>query len=185
MDHLNYHASILFLTVMSLDRFLATVYLIETRIYRTRKNTIRVCALVWIISIAMAAPFFVFAQLDTNNEFSKCIVYFPGAIKMLTMDSEIEDQLKDLNDSYYDDYLPLYINNISDDERCYDILHSDSSSYYAYEVFNFIGFYIGPVVMIVVSYSAILHTASSRVRRIQQNQCEYNLKIYYKQLKST
>jgi len=50
------HASIIFLTVMSLDRLLATVFLMRMRIYRTRKNAIIACVVVWLVAIATSAP---------------------------------------------------------------------------------------------------------------------------------
>lgn len=82
LDHLNFHASILFLTVMSFDRMLATVYLMKMRVHRTRKRAAYVCAAIWILSLITISPIFMYATVHkTNNGHARCHVKFPGLTK--------------------------------------------------------------------------------------------------------
>lgn len=50
------NASIYTLVLMSLDRFLAVVYPIASRAWRTERNTSRACLLIWIVTLTAALP---------------------------------------------------------------------------------------------------------------------------------
>lgn len=209
LEHLSYHASILFLTVMSLDRLLATVYLIETRVYRTRKNALRVSMFVWLLSLIVGVPFVAYSKVISG----KCLTAFPGGIFPYD-DFEVydEDFLRNLssntssnhefegssdsatmysyehtsynyNDENSDTHSgQIYPNELSDyyeDEnksmpydgvnRCVEFAQNESVSFKVFEVLNFVFFYLIPIIIIMVSYIAILHTATSRVKRMRQN----------------
>ena len=99
MDHINYHASILFLTAMSLDRVLATVYLIETRVHRTRKNATRVCLVVWLVSLASGIPFMLYSKVEVVLGKDACDISFPGT--EVTYE-DLENFLEVVNATEYD-----------------------------------------------------------------------------------
>lgn len=50
------NASIYTLVLMSLDRFLAVVYPIASRAWRTERNTSRACTVMWIVILTAALP---------------------------------------------------------------------------------------------------------------------------------
>lgn len=169
LEHLSYHASILFLTVMSLDRLLATVYLIETRVYRTRKNALRVSMFVWLLSLIVGVPFVAYSKVISG----KCLTAFPGGIFPYD-DFEVydEDFLRNLssntssNHEFEDENKSMPYDGVN---RCVEFAQNESVSFKVFEVLNFVFFYLIPIIIIMVSYIAILHTATSRVKRMRQN----------------
>ena len=92
-DHINYHASILFLTAMSIDRCLATKYLIETRVHRTRKNATRASLTIWLVSFLTGVPFMLYSKARDG----KCQVEFPGNYKDFESESELEAFIRNLD----------------------------------------------------------------------------------------
>ncbi|XP_069491478.1 probable G-protein coupled receptor 25 [Ambystoma mexicanum] len=66
-------SSILFLTGMSVDRYLAIVKLMDSRCVRTRKCVFTTCLTVWLISFLMGIPSLVFRKTwteeDTNTSY--------------------------------------------------------------------------------------------------------------------
>ncbi|XP_073471555.1 proteinase-activated receptor 1-like [Aquarana catesbeiana] len=54
--HCNMHCSILLVTSISVDRFLAVVYPMRSLLWRTVSRAWHVCLLIWMVSIASAAP---------------------------------------------------------------------------------------------------------------------------------
>lgn len=50
------NASIYTLVLMSLDRFLAVVYPIASRSWRTERNTVRACWVMWLVILTAALP---------------------------------------------------------------------------------------------------------------------------------
>lgn len=50
------HASIYTLVLMSLDRFLAVVYPVASRSWRTERNTFKACSILWIVVLISAIP---------------------------------------------------------------------------------------------------------------------------------
>lgn len=126
IDHLNFHASILFLTVMSVDRLLATVYLIRMRIYRTRKNALYACMLVWLFALLTSSPYGFYARVSRLSEQhlvgsgqGLCGIAFPSDHPDIIMD---EDYLANANLSDFfsnmnltsSHYLGDYISNLTD-----------------------------------------------------------------------
>ena len=100
MDHINYHASILLLTAMSLDRVLATVYLIETRVHRTRKNATRVCLVVWLVSLASGIPFMLYSKVQVVLGKDSCGMSFPGTE---VTDDYLENLINATDNDIYED----------------------------------------------------------------------------------
>lgn len=54
--HTNMYGSMLFLTCISVDRFLAIVYPIRSRTLRTKRNAKIVCAAVWVLVLSGSLP---------------------------------------------------------------------------------------------------------------------------------
>jgi len=69
----NYFASIFFLTAMSVDRYVAVVYVVTSVKYRTSRNTFLVCSAIWILSLAMVVPVFMHMYIDPTGV---CILNF-------------------------------------------------------------------------------------------------------------
>ncbi|KAM5191798.1 proteinase-activated receptor 1-like [Mantella aurantiaca] len=58
----NMYCSILLMTSISADRFLALVYTMKARSWRTKKRAWLVCSFIWIISIASSIPLLISKQ---------------------------------------------------------------------------------------------------------------------------
>lgn len=54
--HINMYGSILFLTCISVDRFLAIVYPLRSRALRTKRNAKIVCVAVWVLVLSGSIP---------------------------------------------------------------------------------------------------------------------------------
>ncbi|MBN3302692.1 lysophosphatidic acid receptor 6 [Amia ocellicauda] len=68
----NMYGSILFLTCISVDRFLAIVYPFKSRTLRTKRNAKIVCVAVWVLVLAGSLPSgFLLHTTDTNGPSSK------------------------------------------------------------------------------------------------------------------
>ncbi|XP_039264307.2 somatostatin receptor type 2-like isoform X2 [Styela clava] len=84
MKHVSYHSSILFLTGMSVDRYMAIVHSLRSLEYRTQKNARIACFILWIASIITSIPILVYSTLevwtDQNSTVTigHCIQLFPG-----------------------------------------------------------------------------------------------------------
>ena len=63
---------------MTVDRYLAIVYSIESRPYRTRRNGAIACACIWILSIGATVPIAIHADLHEEQERVLCRINFPG-----------------------------------------------------------------------------------------------------------
>ncbi|XP_078497376.1 putative G-protein coupled receptor 25 [Lissotriton helveticus] len=61
-------SSILFLTGMSVDRYLAIVKLLDSRCVRTRKCVLTTCIAVWAISFVMGIPSLVYRKVWTSED---------------------------------------------------------------------------------------------------------------------
>lgn len=57
---LNMYASVLFLTVLSIDRYVSLVHLGWSQRYRTRKGSWIVCGCIWSVAAAMSCPALIF-----------------------------------------------------------------------------------------------------------------------------
>jgi len=85
----NYTASILFLTAMSVDRYIAVAYNTRSQQLRTKKRTLIVCLLIWIFSGLMSLPQVLFGKIEHRGVGrSLCKIVFPGS---LTRDQVLND----------------------------------------------------------------------------------------------
>jgi len=183
MDHLNYHASILFLTVMSLDRLLATVYLMRMRVYRTRRNAWYACVIVWLLALATSSPYGYYAKTSSSKLGLSCQLSFPvpetNISKALASFEDIpveesEEKILDVLYNFYDINKTLEeASNASEGIEladCENIKHKTSLLYRRYLIFKFIFFYVIPIIAIIGSYSIILLTATRRLSKMPLNQ---------------
>jgi len=92
---LNYTASILFLTAMSVDRYIAVAYNTRSQQLRTKKRTLIVCLLIWIFAGLMSLPQALFGEIQLMGVGrSLCKIVFPGSLTK-------EQVLNDLPSLYY------------------------------------------------------------------------------------
>lgn len=77
----NMYGSILFLTCISVDRFLAIVYPFKSKTLRTKRNAKIVCVAVWFTVMGGSAPavFFQSTHSQGNNTSEACFENFPAA----------------------------------------------------------------------------------------------------------
>lgn len=77
----NMYGSILFLTCISVDRFLAIVYPFKSKTLRTKRNAKIVCIAVWVTVMGGSAPavFFQSTHSQGNNTSEACFENFPAA----------------------------------------------------------------------------------------------------------
>ncbi|XP_041648785.1 C-C chemokine receptor type 4 isoform X2 [Cheilinus undulatus] len=75
---LGFYSGTLFVTLMSVDRYLAIVHAVAAMRARTLRFGITASIVIWIISIVMAIPQVVFASLETDEENrSQCQPLYP------------------------------------------------------------------------------------------------------------
>lgn len=67
------NASIYTLVLMSLDRFLAVVYPIASRAWRTERNTSRACTVMWIVILTAALPAWFAHGIKVTYAFECCV----------------------------------------------------------------------------------------------------------------
>ncbi|XP_004413722.1 PREDICTED: lysophosphatidic acid receptor 4 [Odobenus rosmarus divergens] len=72
----NIYGSMLFLTCISVDRFLAIVYPFRSRTIRTRRNSAIVCAGVWILVLSGGISASLFSTTNVNNATTTCFEGF-------------------------------------------------------------------------------------------------------------
>ncbi|XP_067896375.1 lysophosphatidic acid receptor 6-like [Heterodontus francisci] len=77
----NMYGSILFLTCISADRFLAIVHPFRSRMLRTRRNAIIVCVAVWLTVLTGSVPAtFLVTTNSTDNQTNTCFEKFSSDI---------------------------------------------------------------------------------------------------------
>ncbi|XP_077077588.1 chemerin-like receptor 2 [Siphateles boraxobius] len=64
---MNMYASVLFLTVLSLDRYISLVHLNWSERYRSVRRAWWVCALIWIISCCLSGPALIFRDVIQHD----------------------------------------------------------------------------------------------------------------------
>ncbi|XP_028984514.1 C-C chemokine receptor type 2 isoform X2 [Betta splendens] len=76
---LGFYSGTLFVTLMSVDRYLAIVHAVAAMRTRTRRYGIIVSLTIWVVSIVLATPQVVFAslELDNENDSSECHPVYP------------------------------------------------------------------------------------------------------------
>lgn len=76
----NIYGSMLFLTCISVDRFLAIVYPFRSRTIRTRRNSAIVCAGVWILVLSGGISASLFSTTNVSNTSTTCFEGFSKRI---------------------------------------------------------------------------------------------------------
>lgn len=64
---MNMYASVLFVTVLSLDRYVSLVHLSWSEKYRNVRRAWWLCALIWILSCSLSSPALVFRDITQHN----------------------------------------------------------------------------------------------------------------------
>ncbi|XP_072541203.1 chemerin-like receptor 2 [Salminus brasiliensis] len=72
----NMYASVLFLTVLSLDRYISLVHLSWYQTFRTVRRAWGVCALVWVVSILLSSPVLIFRETVQYQHKTACFNNF-------------------------------------------------------------------------------------------------------------
>nr|XP_009858736.1 somatostatin receptor type 5 [Ciona intestinalis] len=75
---LNLYGSVFFLVAMGIDRYLAVVFAVRARNYRTPRNAIRVCIGIWLFASIIAAQALVYREICVNGDVSRCLWHLPG-----------------------------------------------------------------------------------------------------------
>ncbi|XP_077990912.1 somatostatin receptor type 2-like [Glandiceps talaboti] len=82
IDGSNMLTGILTLTAMAVDRYLAIVHIVWAKNYRTARRTKMVCLLLWIISLMLTAPLWLYAKTThTSNGITVCNVICPVLVE--------------------------------------------------------------------------------------------------------
>ncbi|XP_078488637.1 somatostatin receptor type 2-like [Ciona intestinalis] len=180
IKYINFRASILFLTMMSVDRYLGIVFSMRSREYRTRKNAIMTCMVLWLFSIAAAVPILVFANVDHVKK--ECVLQFPGYEAEFVSDEVLYDiygsmdigNLSEPLEASGLDFGPAEVlgvvnkNNSSSNEimqrvhfcKFTELQHS--VWYVGWEYSNFALFFVIPILCIIFCYSAIIKAVLTR-----------------------
>lgn len=74
---LGFYSGTLFVTLMSVDRYLAIVHAVAAMRVRTIRYGVIASVVIWIISVIMAVPQVVFANLETDGNSSECQPEYP------------------------------------------------------------------------------------------------------------
>ncbi|KAM4580114.1 C-C chemokine receptor type 4 [Odontesthes bonariensis] len=76
---LGFYSGTLFVTLMSVDRYLAIVHAVAAMRARTLRYGITASIIIWVISVIMAAPQVIFASLEDPDESnsSQCQPFYP------------------------------------------------------------------------------------------------------------
>ena len=70
---------------MSLDRLLATVFLMRMRVHRTRNTATWCCVIVWVVAIATAYPWMATVSIEKFSDGeTHCSHSWPKTFEMLT-----------------------------------------------------------------------------------------------------
>ncbi|XP_073429388.1 C-C chemokine receptor type 4-like [Dendrobates tinctorius] len=94
MFFIGFFSGIFFITVLSVDRYLAIVHVVLALKYRTMKLGMIVTLGVWICSFLLSATNFMFHTEETNNGFTDCMVSYPeGQEKLWTLLSNFQINL--------------------------------------------------------------------------------------------
>ncbi|XP_077981839.1 somatostatin receptor type 2-like [Glandiceps talaboti] len=80
LDGMNMFTGVFLLTAMSIDRYLALVHPLQSRVWRTVRTTRIVCILMWAFSSTLCLPLWLYAGEETEMSVL-CIVNFPRNIE--------------------------------------------------------------------------------------------------------
>ncbi|KAM9724089.1 C-C chemokine receptor type 2 [Menidia menidia] len=74
---LSFYSGTLFVTLMSVDRYLAIVHAVAALKARALRHGVLASIIIWVISVIMAAPQVIFASLEFENETIHCEPFYP------------------------------------------------------------------------------------------------------------
>ncbi|XP_053183591.1 CX3C chemokine receptor 1 [Scomber japonicus] len=74
---LGFYSGTLFVTLMSLDRYLAIVCAVAAMQTRTRRYGITASIIIWLIAVIMATPQVRYADIENNEGVLKCLPLYP------------------------------------------------------------------------------------------------------------
>nr|CAB3266617.1 somatostatin receptor type 5-like [Phallusia mammillata] len=74
---INLYGSVFFLVAMGIDRYLAVVFAVRVRNYRTPQNAIRVCIGIWLFASLIASQALAFRKVKPVNNMTRCSWYLP------------------------------------------------------------------------------------------------------------
>ncbi|XP_028673789.2 C-C chemokine receptor type 4 [Erpetoichthys calabaricus] len=74
---IGFYSSILFVTLMSVDRYLAVVHAVFAMKARTLVYGTMASAAIWLVAICASLPEFVFARMTTENGSARCEMSYP------------------------------------------------------------------------------------------------------------
>lgn len=98
----NIYGSMLFLTCISVDRFLAIVYPFRSRSIRTRRNAALVCAAVWLTIVGGGISVTFFSTINSTNRATTCFEGFSKStwrtyLSKITIFIEVSEKRQVLN----------------------------------------------------------------------------------------
>ncbi|XP_045169559.1 galanin receptor type 1-like [Mercenaria mercenaria] len=77
MIYVTLHATCLTLMAMTIDRYCAIVYAVQSRNWRTTQVSLVVCLIVWLVSFLISLPFAIYFRTVTDREVVYCIDIWP------------------------------------------------------------------------------------------------------------
>ncbi|XP_039592827.1 C-C chemokine receptor type 4-like isoform X2 [Polypterus senegalus] len=75
---IGFYSSILFVTLMSVDRYLAVVHAVFAMKARTLVYGAMASAAIWLVAVCASLPEFVFARMKTENGSARCDMIYPA-----------------------------------------------------------------------------------------------------------
>ncbi|XP_076812746.1 somatostatin receptor type 2-like isoform X2 [Clavelina lepadiformis] len=157
---LNYYSSILFLTVMSIDRFLAINYALNPKIsrLRTRRATATISVIVWMLSFLSVVVIMVKAHVVNCD----CVIVFHEGESYnydnLTYEVDYNNTESNMTDDYYFNYEDFDLNIVNSVKGFCSIKEDKELSLWF--ICNFFLAFILPLVIICVCYAQILRKIS-------------------------
>nr|DBA29661.1 TPA: hypothetical protein GDO54_005726 [Pyxicephalus adspersus] len=97
-SYCNMYCSILFMTSISVDRFLAVVYPVQSLSWRTLNRAWLVCGIIWVISLASVVPFLINLQTFTIFEIGVTMCH----------DSYLLNKYSDFHFKYFTSVISLF-----------------------------------------------------------------------------
>ncbi|OCT56969.1 hypothetical protein XELAEV_18004152mg [Xenopus laevis] len=73
IQYINMYTSVLFLTVISIDRCICVLYPIWSKSHRSSRLAAIISVIIWILSIALSSPYFIFSDISNDDSIFYCI----------------------------------------------------------------------------------------------------------------
>lgn len=171
---LNYYSSIMFLTIMSVDRYLAINFAMNQKVakIRTKRAAFIISSCLWILAFSSVINILIYAEVKECD----CHIFFPGGNEQLS--ENITNYLNMNNISNIDDYGSAdysgdyddtdyganssfdyneYISNVLSDDTVCSFAKPHYSQYFkTWIVCNFVLAFVVPLLVICLSYALII-----------------------------